>query len=382
MTTNLRRPHALPQIVPERIREAREAKGFTRDGFAEALGVSVQAVGQYEIGQHVPGSEVMTRIIALTAQPPAFFTAERQRVSERLGMPFWRSLARMNRPDRLRIARRLEWAADIVVFIERFIELPAPSLPTVKLPAEANDFELIEAAAEQVRAQWDLGLSPIHHLAATLEANGIVLIKEPVACEDMDAVSRWQAGRPYILLAEDKQSLPRENFDLAHELAHLLLHPHVEVTSGILPAIERQANYFAGALLLPRESFPQEVISTSLEYFLELKRRWRVSIQAMVYRCKDLGILNSNQVSYIWRQMTARNIRKREPLDDAYVPERPILLAAALNMLVENRVQSRAQIVDSLKLNPADIESLCGAAKGFLDNRVVQFDLRSRRSDS
>src|SRR5438067_1827741 len=38
----------------------------------------------------------------------------------------------------------------------------------------------------------------------------------------MDAVSLWQAGKPYILLSEEKHSLPRENYDLAHELAHLL----------------------------------------------------------------------------------------------------------------------------------------------------------------
>jgi hypothetical protein len=44
--------------------------------------------------------------------------------------------------------------------------------------------------------------------SAPLEANGIVLIKEAVRCADMDAVSRWQSGRPYILLSEDKHSVP------------------------------------------------------------------------------------------------------------------------------------------------------------------------------
>jgi Zn-dependent peptidase ImmA (M78 family) len=320
----------------------------------------------------------MAKIIAFTGQPPAFFTADRERAAGEFSTPFWRGLARMKRPDRLRIARRLEWTADVVAYIERFIEMPKVDLPAVRLPESLDDYEAIEIAAEHTRDAWDLGFSPIRHLAPTLESKGIILIREPVNCEDMDAVSRWQTGRPYILIADDKRSLPRENHNLAHELAHLLLHPGVEVTSDNLNAVERQAFYFAGAFLLPRQTFIQEVLSTSIDYFIELKARWRVSIQAMIYRCKDLGILNKNQVSYLWRQLNSRGIRQKEPLDDAFEPERPSILMAALSMLIDHRVQSRAQIIDQLKLNPADIESLCGADKGFLDQRVVPLELRSR----
>lgn len=378
MTFDLFQPRGLPSIIPERIKEAREARGFTREVFAELLGVSVQAVAQYESGQSAPAPEVMGKIIALTTQPPSFFTAERTRSGERFGSPYWRSLVRMKRPDRLRIARRLEWTADVVAYIERFIEMPAIRLPKVPVPQGPDDMGALEAAAEAVREAWELGLSPIRHLAPTIESNGIVLVKETVNCADMDAVSRWQCGRPYILLSEDKKSLPRENFDLAHELCHLLAHSHIEVTSANLATIERQANYFAGALLLPRKAFPQEVISTSLDFFLELKSRWRVSVQAMVYRCKDLGILNKHQVSYLWRQMGARGMRSVEPLDGSFELERPTLLSAAFNMLIEKRVQSRAQIVDALKLNPTDIELLAGAPAGFLDTKIVQLGLKPR----
>lgn len=378
MTLDLFGPRGLPPLIPERVKEAREASGYTREAFAEALTVSVQAVAQYESGQSAPGPDIMGKIITLTKQPPSFFTAERVRSGERFGTPFWRSLVRMKRPDRLRISRRLEWTADVVSYVERFIELPSVRLPTVTAPRGPDDMAALESAAEAVRDLWELGDLPIRHLAPTLEVNGIILVKESVKCEDMDAVSRWQCGRPYILQSKDKQSLPRENFDLAHELGHILAHSHIEVTSANLPTIERQANYFAGALLLPRRTFPQEVISTSLDYFLELKPRWRVSAQAMVSRCKDLGILNKHQVQYLWRQIGARQMRTHEEGDDAFELERPTLLSAALNMLVEKRVQTRAQIVESLKLNPQDIELLTGAELGFLDTKVVQLGLKPR----
>src|SRR5262245_2986339 len=112
-----KRPRQKP--IPERIREAREARGLTLDGFAEEIGVTRQAVAQYETGQSAPGGEVLSRIIAVTAQPLSFFVTVRDRA--RGGTPFWRSLKRMEQHQRRRIARRLEWARDIAVYLDSFI---------------------------------------------------------------------------------------------------------------------------------------------------------------------------------------------------------------------------------------------------------------------
>jgi transcriptional regulator with XRE-family HTH domain len=55
----------LPKAIPERIREAREARGLTPEEFAELLDVSRQAVAQFETGQISPSGEVMAKIIAV-----------------------------------------------------------------------------------------------------------------------------------------------------------------------------------------------------------------------------------------------------------------------------------------------------------------------------
>lgn len=68
--------------------------------------------------------------------------------------------------------------------------------------------------------------------------------------------------------------------------------------SKIMARIEKEANRFAGAFLLPKESFAQEIISTSFSHFISLKKRWKVSIAAMLYRYEDLGILSDNQLLY------------------------------------------------------------------------------------
>jgi Zn-dependent peptidase ImmA (M78 family)/transcriptional regulator with XRE-family HTH domain len=366
------------RIIPERIREAREARGLTAEDFGEQIGVTRQAVGQYEVGSSVPSAQTMARIIGVTAQPPGFFTTARSRGGEQFGTAFWRSLKRMSRPDRLRIARRLEWASDIVNFVEQFVDLPAANLPSVDWDFQNGSEDELERIALTVRDYWALSRGPIFHLAAIVESNGIILVKEPVSCDDMDAVSRWQGGRPFILCSADKDSLPRENFDLAHELGHLILHHGLEVTPETINKLERQANYFAGAFLLPRETFSREVVSTSIHYFLKLKERWRVSVAAMAYRCKELEILSKSQVEYLWRQLSAKGMRKEEPLDRSFKTERPTLLSSALSMLVEHGVQTRSQIREALNLNPSDLESICGAPAGYLDETVVQLSFKPR----
>lgn len=366
--------------IPERIREAREARGLSGEGLAEVIGVSRQAVAQFETGQTSPSGETMSRIIAETGQPISFFTNVPARPGEPRS-PFFRSLKRMEQHHRRRIVRRMQWAGDIGVLLERFIDLPPVNFPDLEFSFEQGDEDDIERAAEALRDHWGLGRGPIRNLSAIMEQNGIFIVREPVRCQDMDAVSCWIGGRPIVLLSEEVVSGPRDLFNLAHELAHLVLHPDVEVSGLNLDTIEKQANRFASAFLLPRESFSREVLGSSLGYFKSLKIRWGVAIAAMAYRSRDLGILSENQFSYLFRQMNIQRIRKVEPLDDMFPVNKPIVLGEGLRMLVEHGVYSRSQIEASLSLNLRDVECIAGLEEGYLDRRVVSIRLHTELQD-
>jgi Zn-dependent peptidase ImmA (M78 family)/DNA-binding XRE family transcriptional regulator len=361
------------KIIPERIREARESVGMTDEQFADAIGVTRQSVGGYETGVTTPRGEVFSKIIAVTRQPPPFFTTPRKHNAERFLTPTWRSLKRMQRPDRLRVGRRLEWVFYIAEALAEFVELPAVDMPALEFDYEREGNERIEEIADQLREHWNVGFGPITDLAPLLEYHGIVVIEEPVNCDDMDAVSRWQGGRPYVLHAADQESNSRKLFNLAHELGHLVLHNGVEVNSRNLDRLENQANRFAGAFLMPRRAFAREIANTTIDYFLSLKGRWRVAVAAMIYRCKELGILNPDQVKYLWKQMNARNIRKREPLDNAFSLSKPTVLASAVQMLIDSKVKLPAEIAEDVLLNAADVESLCSLPAGSLQNKVLSF---------
>ncbi len=279
----------------------------------------------------------------------------------------------MEMHHRKRITRRLEWLSDIVKYVSEFVDLPSVALPQIDFDPSSSDMEQVERAADALRDFWRLGREPVHDVSALMENYGIILVREPVRCEDMDAVSCWQFGRPFVLYSSEVEGGPRNYFNLAHELAHVLLHSSVEVTHENIALIEKQANRFANAFLLPQVSFSREVLGTSLNHFIFLKERWGVSIAAMAYRCKDLGILNPNQFTYVMKQLNAKGIRSREPLDDRLPIRAPNLVNSCMRLILDNGIKSPTEIVDSLALNPEVIESLSGLEKGRLNTTIVQF---------
>lgn len=360
----------LPKPIPERIKEAREAAGFTLEGFADALGKTRQAVAQFETGQASPSGETLSHIVSLTNQPLSFFVAVPARIGG-IGTIFWRSLKRMEQHRRKQIARRLQWAADIATLADEFIELPPVDLPHLDFDPERADDTKIEEVAETLREYWGLGVGPIHNLDTILESKGVILVREKVNCSDMDAVSCWIGGRPFVLLSADVLGGPRDKFNLAHELGHMVLHSTIEVTEKNLAAVERQANRFASAFLMPSTAFSKEVFGTSIEFFKGLKKRWGVAIAAMAYRCKDLNIITDNQFSYIFRQMNVLKIRNPEPFDNVFPVSKPRILGDALRMLVEHGVCSRVDIGAKLGINLIEVEKLCGVEDGYLAGSLV-----------
>lgn len=57
--------------------------------------------------------------------------------------------------------------------------------------------------------------------------------------------------------------------------------------------------------LLPVKSFKYDVepYATDLEFYRALKKKWKVSMQAMMYRARELNIIIGNQFSYLMRRV-------------------------------------------------------------------------------
>jgi Zn-dependent peptidase ImmA (M78 family) len=371
----------LAKLLPEKLTEAREASGLNMTELSEHLGISRQAVSRYELGTLIPSPEVMTKIAAILQQPLIFFTASRITSKLASGPAFFRSYKSTSATSRKVCLRQGQWLIDGYTYLSKFINFP--DVKVEEFSQERYLQEEIEDIAKKCRRFWGLGDGPIFNMVELLEANGFIVAKARFGGEKIDAFSFWHGNRPFIFLGADKSSCARSRFDAAHELGHMVLHNGISEDEledpDILKRVEKEADNFASAFLLPLSSFPQEVYSSKLAHFVELKRRWNVSMAAMIYRCASLEIFNDEQVLNMRKQMSMQKMRKNEPLDDSIPTETPSTLAKAAKLLLENKIILGEDFIHEIKLSTRTIENLFNLATGTLEpeSRVARISLRS-----
>jgi len=129
---------------------------------------------------------------------------------------------------------------------------------------------------------------------------------------------------------------------------------HEESTVGEKKT-EKQANRFAGAFLAPRESFLEECPRRwSLKAFQHLKLRWRMSIQALLYRAKDLGCISQSTHQRAMVQITKLNMRKNEGSE--WEIEQPVLITQAIELL--NDQITLNSLAEELSVMPPELRDM------------------------
>lgn len=367
------------RLIPGRLTEARIACGMNQTELAASVGVSRQAISAYEQGDKLPEPATMRTIAEVLEQPISFFTGESPASFGPFSANFFRKTGADTKKRNAACGVHARWFAQTAYVFDDLANFPAVDLPSFEPESAASSRyqdEEIERIAEIVREHFGLGLGPISNVVRLLETKGVIVCRLEMKGEKVEAFSFWSGVRPFIFLASDKSSGARARFDAAHELGHLVLHRWIGADEieekDRLKEIEREADRFASAFLLPRKSFPNEVYSPRLMAFVDLKLRWKVSIQAMVYRCKDLGLFDEQQVTNLYKQISFKKWRTVEPLDgDGGIPlEQPLLLGKVADLVIRSGVLARDQLLARLRLAPSIVERLAGLPTGTLDGEV------------
>ena len=143
---------------------------------------------------------------------------------------------------------------------------------------------------------------------------------------------------------------------MAHELAHLLLHSHIDfevLGSKELRQKEQEADRFASFFLLPykifKEKFYKQVAPkvSNPKSYISLKNDFNVSIQALEYRAYKLGYLTLEQNNYFYRMISRNGYKKQEPLDDILPIKSPGKISSILDMILKNTQISVRELVQS-----------------------------------
>lgn len=354
----------------ERLAQARAVRGMTQTALAASSGISPASISKWERGDQLPEPAALERVANALQLPVTWLLRPMPDYGQ--SHYFFRSNTSLTKDARTVAKIRLDWLFELSATIQEWIGWPELNLPLSLSRDDAllvSDEE-IEDIAMQCRRHWNLGAGPIDNVIRVLESAGVLTTRGKLGYAKMDGVSRWfdLENRPYLLIAADKASAVRNRFDAAHELGHIVLHRHLTETdeSRRYVEIERQAHLFASAFLMPAESIAIELTHPTLDTLIILKRRWKVSIAAMILRASSLNLISEAYATRLWKNYSARGWRKGEPLDDTLEPEHPHLMPRAIKMLLEEGGFSKERLIDTIGLTGPDIEMLCSLPEGYL----------------
>ena len=360
---------------PERLIQVLAARRLNQTQLSAMVGVSPATISKWRSGQQAPEAEALEKLATVVNVMPEWFT--RPMLPE-ISKPLFRSNASAHVAARAMMAARLAWADSLVHGMSSFVDFPTLNLPEFDF---CNIDEIstsdIEIAANQCRKLWGLGMGAMPNLALATESNGIILVREETGVAQIEGVSTWSKsiGRPIILLSSDKDNAFRSRFDLAHELGHLILHRHINVSleSERYKLMENQAHQFAGALLLPAETFADEVRTpVTLDSLLLLKQRYGISVAAIIMRLHVLGIISDEDKQLLYKRRSARWGVKSEPGDDSREPEKPCLIKRTIELLVTSGIMPIDSIARYSGLSAIDVEMLAGLPCGYLTGQKAE----------
>ncbi|KAB3529599.1 ImmA/IrrE family metallo-endopeptidase [Alkaliphilus pronyensis] len=364
----------------ERLKKARLYRNMTITELAEKINISKQAVSQFEKGTSnkgpiSPKPDVFFAIVLALGFPKKFFE-EYDEYDINIENTFFRALASTKNLDKKTQEIKTELIVRLYNFLNEYLDFPVLELPDIS-DIDSEDMNIISS---YVRDYWDLGESPIPNMVKLLESKGIIVSSFDVNNKKIDAFTQIHKIKNIeqicVVLGNDKPSLVRRNFDCAHELGHILLHNSLGDLSLLeneeQRELELQANQFAGAFLLPRESFFKDLIHpTDLDFYVQLKKKWKVSIAAMIVRARGLGRITNSEYQALMKKISRKGWRVNEPFDNEWQLQRPALFRKSLELLINNNVLTNRQFIDrlsasGLSLNSCEVEELLSLSKGYL----------------
>lgn len=350
-----------------RLTQARVLAWLTKGELAEKIGVSAAAIGQYESGVSTPRPDLLPALAKQLRVPLEFFATGRPLGRLDVADAHFRSLRSTRAKDRAKAAAHAEQVWELTYALEKQVRFPAVDLP--RIPEGTPPVE----AAQVLRDAWQVPRGPVPHLAATMEARGIVVCLIQMTNEAVTRVKAYSTdalGRPIVVVTPERfKSVYEYRFTCAHEVGHLLMHPNP------LPGDrqqEREADQFAAEFLTPTAEIgpllPRTVRMAVLD---SLSKSWGISIESLIYRMGELRLISDVSIRRAHQRLAGlANYRREEPLA-AYPGEVPTLLQEAL-ALAASRGYHYADLAHELCWTVRHLTEVLGEVDNRPTLRVVR----------
>lgn len=304
----------------KRISLARNLRGVSQGELSQKLKLTNQSVLSNIENGKIPFDEPFATQLANELKLPVSFF-HKDRSFTRLSKFYYR------KRNAFPAAALIPLEAKIDVIRESYSRLlEAADVPFVELPAiPVTDSNRPEEIARLFRLFLGLNNEPLDGLVSIIERLGIVVFFLDVNSDKFSGLTVQTDNNVHMIVINKNMPNDHKKFTLAHEIGHIIMHiPFAEdpdfISEYDLDVVEKQADQFAGAFLIPREQAKYTLRDITYSKLDEFKTYWKVSKQAIICRARDVGIINEVRFKTLFIELSRNGERKKEritiPLDE------------------------------------------------------------------
>lgn len=295
---------AMEKVNPKMITTARESRGISISELADLIHVNKSTASRWENDQSEVSSEVISILSKRLNYPESFFYQNGDLL-----------------PKSLSYRKRDVVAAKLLSKIEATINISRLNLEQlliatnydhhIKLPVlDLDKYGSPQACAKQLRKLWKIKAGAIDNLAEIIEAQNIFLLSLDFGTERVDGRFIMALDKYPVIITNKSLTGDRQRFTLAYQLGHIVMHLN---NPDYNRDLSHEANLFAAEFLMPEKDITDDLKELDFDDLGELKKKWKVSMQSIVYRANDLQIITDNQKRYLIQQFHQQEIIRHEP---------------------------------------------------------------------
>jgi len=363
--------------IGRRLKTAREAIGYTLREASQESGIGGSSLSEFENSKREPKFSQLSKLAEVYKRAVEFFLTDEPLIEN---VMLWREKPTLvSEKERIEAEFRqlCQQYRNLEVLLGQVKDCRFPGLDVTE--AEEVTYRQADLLADRAQREFSLGDIPSMSLRQTLEENFYVKIFH-LDFSGSAISTRSEEFGPAILLNK-KSKLWRRNYDLAHELFHLLtwhiFRKEGSAQNGPSEIEEKLANMFASRLLLPTDSTKRKIEAAasqdggvSFEALDEIAREFGVSLKALLWRMVYLynNIAAQDIEKYVEqvKNLTALRPRRRSDEPDE-LPERYCTLA--IRALREGKL-SVMQFRKYMRISYREAEEYLSDEEVFTDEKI------------
>jgi len=280
---------------------ARKIRGFTQSELHRRSGISQAHLSKMEQGLQAPAEDHVERLSGALGFPTDFFFQGNRYLPPIT--PFHRKRTSLGK----KAQEQAEAIANLKrVHLEKLID--AFDIEKIIPKLDIEEYGTPVKIAQVLRAFLQLPRGPVPNLVATLEDHGVFIFLEEFASMQLAGFTLVGNDTTPVVFINGELPGDAERLTLAHELGHIVMHAIISENA------EGEAWGFAAEFMMPKADVSLDLRrARKIRDFADLKRKWKISMAALIRRSYELGFTNATQYRYLMQAMAP--YRVKEPVE-------------------------------------------------------------------